>query len=158
MVEEEGSPEVLPRCGRSPPHDRQSCPARDSTCHKCSKSVCRSSSKVSELHEDAKMTNKFLGGLNSNEITNNPWRLTIDLNEVPTEFDIDTGAEVSVERLGVIARVNIPTEWCAGMVVVPKPNSMIRICVDLTKLNQSVCREQHPLPAVEQTLAQLAGA
>ena len=45
---------------------------------------------MSEPHEDAKKTNKFLGGLN------NPWRLTIDLNEVPTEFDIDTGVEVSV--------------------------------------------------------------
>jgi hypothetical protein len=44
------------------------------------------------------------------------------------------------------------------MVVVPKPNGDVRICVDLTKLNQSVCRERHPLPAVEQTLAQLAGA
>lgn len=63
-----------------------------------------------------------------------------------------------MERLGVIAKVEVPTDWCAGMVVVPKPNGDVRICVDLTKLNQSVCRERHPLPAVEQTLAQLAGA
>ena len=40
----------------------------------------------------------------------------------------------------------------------PKPNNTVRICVDLTHLNKSVCRERHPLPAVEQTLAQLAGA
>ena len=63
-----------------------------------------------------------------------------------------------MEQLGVIAKVDTPTDWCAGMVVVTKPNGTIRICVDLTKLNQSVCRERHPLPAVEQTLAQLAGA
>ena len=63
-----------------------------------------------------------------------------------------------MEQLGVVAKVDTPTDWCAGMVVVPKPNSTLRICVDLTKLNQSVCREHHPLPAVEQTLAQLAGA
>ena len=63
-----------------------------------------------------------------------------------------------MERLGVIAKVHVPTDWCAGMVVVPKPNGTIRICVDLTKLNQSVCRERHPLPAVEQTLPQVAGA
>ena len=44
------------------------------------------------------------------------------------------------------------------MVVVPKLNNRVRICVDLTKLNESVCRERHPLPAVEQTLAQIAGA
>ena len=63
-----------------------------------------------------------------------------------------------MEDLGVIAKVNEPTEWCAGMVVVPKANGKVRICVDLTNLNQSVLRERHPLPAVDQTLAQLAGA
>ena len=44
------------------------------------------------------------------------------------------------------------------MVVVPKPQNKVRICVDLTQLNKSVRREHHQLPAVEQTLAQLAGA
>ena len=44
------------------------------------------------------------------------------------------------------------------MVVVSKANGKVRICVDLTRLNDSVCRERHPLPAVDQTLAQLAGA
>ena len=41
---------------------------------------------------------------------------------------------------------------------VPKPQDKVRICVDLTQLNKSVRREHHQLPAVEQTLAQLAGA
>jgi len=27
-----------------------------------------------------------------------------------------------MEQLGVIFRVEAPTDWCAGMVVVPKPN------------------------------------
>ena len=49
-------------------------------------------------------------------------------------------------------------EWCAGMVVVPKADGKIRICVDFTKLNESVCRELHMLPCVEQILAQLSGA
>lgn len=47
---------------------------------------------------------------------------------------------------------------CAGMVVVPKSDDKVRICVDLTGLNQNVCRERHQMPAVDQTLAQLAGA
>ena len=63
-----------------------------------------------------------------------------------------------MEQNGVIAKVNQPTEWCSGMVVVPKANSKVRICVDLTRLNESVKQERHPLPAVDQTLAQLAGA
>ena len=63
-----------------------------------------------------------------------------------------------MEKMGVISRISEPTDWCAGMVVVPKANGKVRICVDLTHLNNSVCRERHPLPAVEQTMAQLAGA
>ena len=63
-----------------------------------------------------------------------------------------------MEKIGVITKISEPTEWCAGIVVVPKPNGKIRICVDLTKLNESVCRERHVLPAVDHVLAQLSGA
>ena len=62
-----------------------------------------------------------------------------------------------MERMGVIRRVQDPTDWCAGMVVVLKSGDRVRICVDLTRLNENICRERHPLPAIEQTLAQLAG-
>lgn len=63
-----------------------------------------------------------------------------------------------MEAMGVIRKMEEPTEWCAGMVVVPKPIKKPRICVDLTRLNDSVCRERHILPAVDETLAQLEGA
>lgn len=63
-----------------------------------------------------------------------------------------------MEDAGVISKVTEPTSWCAGMVVVPKKNGKIRICVDLKPLNKSVMREIHPLPKVDDTLAQLSGA
>ena len=63
-----------------------------------------------------------------------------------------------MQSMGVITKINEPTEWCAGIVAVPKPNNKIRICMDLTKLNESVCRERHILPSVNHTLAQLSGA
>ena len=63
-----------------------------------------------------------------------------------------------MERGGVISKVDDPTPWCAGMDVVPKKSGAIRICVDLKKLNESVLREVHPLPRVDETLALLAGA
>ena len=44
------------------------------------------------------------------------------------------------------------------MIVVPKKDNTVRICVDLKPLNTSVLRETHPLPKVDDTLAQLAGA
>ena len=56
-----------------------------------------------------------------------------------------------MESLEVISK-------CAGMVVVPKKNGTLRICVDLKPLNESVLRESHPLPKVDETLAQLHGA
>ena len=63
-----------------------------------------------------------------------------------------------MESLGVISKVEKPTVWCAGMVVVPKKSGAIRICVDYRPLNESVLREVHPLPTVEENLSKLAGA
>ena len=63
-----------------------------------------------------------------------------------------------MESMGVISKVDEPTPWCAGMVVVPKKNGRVRICVDLKPLNENVLREVHPLPRVDETLARLSGA
>ena len=95
----------------------------------------------------------------------------IKLREEATPFALTTPRRVPIpllpkvkdelqrmETMGVITKIDEPTEWCAGMVVVPKRGGKVRICVDLTKLNESVCRERHILPSVEQTLAQIGGA
>ena len=58
----------------------------------------------------------------------------------------------------MISKVDTPTPWCAGMVVVPKKDKTVKICVDLKPLNANVLKETHPLPKVDDTLAQLAGA
>ena len=63
-----------------------------------------------------------------------------------------------MESMGVISKVDVPTPWCAGMVLVPKKDGSVRICVDLKPLNTAVLREVHPLPRVDDTLAQLTGA
>ena len=63
-----------------------------------------------------------------------------------------------MEKLGVIRKVEQPTEWCAGMVTVPKPNGKVRICVDLTKLNESVCRETYPLPKIDSLLGEIGAS
>ncbi|KAJ8332613.1 hypothetical protein SKAU_G00424020 [Synaphobranchus kaupii] len=57
-----------------------------------------------------------------------------------------------IEQLGVISCIEEPTEWCSGMVVAPKKSGEIRICVDLSPLNNAVCREKFVLPSVDQTL------
>ena len=81
-----------------------------------------------------------------------PRRVPIPLRkQVQTELD-------QMEALGVISKVDIPTPWCAGMVVAQKPNGAIRICVDLKPLNECVLREVYPLPSVDEILAQISGS
>jgi len=48
-----------------------------------------------------------------------------------------------LESQGVIKQVVEPTDWCAPMVVVPKADGEVRICVDLKCLNKAVKRETH---------------
>lgn len=61
-------------------------------------------------------------------------------------------------KMGVINKVESPTEWCSPCVVVPKKNGDIRLCIDYTKLNQAVRREYHPLPVTEEVLSRLGNA
>ena len=65
---------------------------------------------------------------------------------------------IRMEKMGVISKIITPTSWCTGMVVVPKKSGAVRICVDLKPLNESVLREPHPIPKVDDTLALLTGA
>ena len=53
--------------------------------------------------------------------------------------------------------VETPTDWCAPIMAVPKPNGKVRLCIDFMKLNESVRRETFPLPTTDQLLAQLDG-
>ena len=62
-----------------------------------------------------------------------------------------------MEGLVVISKIDQPTPWCAGMVVVPERSGEVHICIELKPLNSSVLRGMHPLPAINETLAQLAG-
>ena len=83
---------------------------------------------------------------------NVPRRLPIGLRQ-GTKNELER-----MENLGVIEKVEKPTSWCSGMVVAPKSNGKVRICVDLTQLNKSVMRETYPLPHLEDTLASLEGS
>ena len=62
----------------------------------------------------------------------------------------------AMEAQGVISKIQQPTPWCTGMVVVK--NRGVRICIDLKPLNRCVLREHHPLPKVYDILGQLTGA
>ncbi|UYV78474.1 hypothetical protein LAZ67_16001621 [Cordylochernes scorpioides] len=82
----------------------------------------------------------------------NPRRVPIPLME-----KLKTRLE-ELEKAGIIAQVNVATEWCAPTVIAGKPNGDIRLCVDLSRLNEHVQREVHPMPVVEHMLGQLGEA
>ena len=87
-----------------------------------------------------------------------PYALFTSWN-IPLPLHLKVKQELErIESLGIISKVDEPTPWCAGMVVAPKKGGAIRICVDYQPLNRYVCREVNPLPKVDETLAQLAGA
>jgi len=88
----------------------------------------------------------------------NPFQVTVP-RKVPLPLYQKTKEELDkMLESGVIAKVDQSTDWCAPMVVTPKSNGKVRICVDLSKLNKYVKREYHPLPAVDTTLGRLAGS
>lgn len=54
--------------------------------------------------------------------------------------------------------VKEPTDWCAPMVPVVKPNGKVRICVDFKRLNSAVKRPYCMLPNLDDIAPKLAGA
>ena len=60
-------------------------------------------------------------------------------------------------KLGVLAKVETPTDWVNSMVVVQRPGKL-RICLDPSNLNKFVKREHTHLPTTEEILSRITGA
>ena len=92
------------RCGKSPPHFRQECPAREAICHRCSKKghysiVCRTSASIRMVQSSSVMedVNEFLGAIETETTApNNSWTVPLLLNGISFDFKIDTGVDVTV--------------------------------------------------------------
>ena len=61
--------------------------------------------------------------------------------------------------MGVIRRVDEPTDWVNSLVVIEKPRSKkLRICLDPRPLNNAIRREHFQLPTLEDITTRLSGA
>jgi hypothetical protein len=79
--------------------------------------------------------------------------------KIPVSFRDKVKREIErMEKLNIIRRVDEPTEWVNSMVVFPKPNGEVRICLDPMDLNFAVKREHYQMPTLNETTSQLAGA
>ena len=63
-----------------------------------------------------------------------------------------------LEKLDIIEKVDGPTDWVCPVVVAPKKNGEIRICVDMRKANEAIKRERHITPTINDIIFKLNGA
>ena len=81
--------------------------------------------------------------------TPNPKQCSLPTSQVKQELE-------HMESIGIISRVNEPSQWCVRMVAVQKKIRSTHVWI--WNLLIGVSREKHPLPNVDDILAQLSGA
>jgi hypothetical protein len=67
--------------------------------------------------------------------------------------------EAEVQKLldaRIIRKVQYPV-WVANVVMVPKKNGKMRMCIDFTKLNKVCPKDPYPLPRIDIVINQAAG-
>ena len=55
-------------------------------------------------------------------------------------------------REDIIEQVEGPTPWVNPVVVVPKANGDVTLCVDMRCANKAIIRERHPIPTIDKVL------
>lgn len=76
---------------------------------------------------------------------------------VAVEDLVDKKLDEMLEQ-DIIEEVHEPTDWVSPLIVVPKGNSDIRLCVNMKKPNEAIKRIHHPLPVIGDFLPELDGA
>lgn len=64
---------------------------------------------------------------------------------------------MELEDMDIIEKVEGPTPCVSPIVVVPKQNGDIRICVDMRMANTAIERSRHPIPTIDDVLSELSG-
>ena len=64
-----------------------------------------------------------------------------------------------LEQLGIIEDVTgKPTPWLSQLVVVPKGEKGIRLCIDMRNANTAITHTRYPTPTVDDLLIKLRGS
>ena len=63
-----------------------------------------------------------------------------------------------LEAQGIIEKVEGPTPWISSLVVIPKKNGEVRLCIDMRMPNQAIQRERHTTPTIDDLVDALNGA
>ena len=79
-------------------------------------------------------------------------RVPIALRE-PLKQELDR-----LSNIGVIRKVDTPTDWITALVVTRKKNGKVRLCIDPKPLNEALRRNHYPLPTIDDVLPLLSKA
>ena len=58
-----------------------------------------------------------------------------------------------MEKLNVISKVDEPTKWVNSMVMVPKPNGAVRICLYPRDLNKAINRKHYKMITLQEVVS-----
>ena len=61
-------------------------------------------------------------------------------------------------ELGIVEPVEGPAPWVNPVVIVPKNNGEIRLCIDMRQANQAIMRRRYPIPTVDDVLHTMNGS
>jgi len=81
------------------------------------------------------------------------------LRRVP--FNLQEKVERKVEELlrcDIIEEVDGPTPWVNPVVIIPKPDGDIRLCIDMRRANEAIIRGRYPIPTVDELLHNMNGS
>ena len=51
----------------------------------------------------------------------------------------------------------VGSRWVSPIVIVPKANGEVRMCIDMRQANEANVRERYPIPTVQEMLAEMDG-
>ena len=60
-------------------------------------------------------------------------------------------------RLGVLKKVDQPTDWVSNLVIVEKKNGSLRLCLDPKDLNKAIKREHYRIPTIQEITSEFVG-
>ena len=80
-----------------------------------------------------------------------PGKISVDLLD-RLKKDLHT-----MERHGVIKRIEEIADWVNSLVLVEKPDGSLRICLDPRDLNKAIKREDYQLPTFDEIASTLTG-
>ena len=78
-----------------------------------------------------------------------------------TPFNLQEKVEKKIQELldcDIIEEVDGPMPWVNPVVIIPKADGDIRLCIDMRRANEAILRGRHPIPTVDELLHNMNGS